>query len=298
MAKKDVFKHTIEEDGKKVEKEFLVRLPDKNGVDGGQKIYNAQFRQSLDSGAFLRIKLDEVAREQGLWDDDMEVKLNDIQRDIFTNEKILNKGGINVTQGRSVALKLRELRTNLLEHIYNRSSLDPKSAEAQAETAQFDYYTSCCLVYNDTGKPYFNSLDDYLTNRDTELAQIASAKLGLLMFGDYQEGGASKYPENKFLKSYGFVDDKLRLINKDGHLVDLEGRLINEDGRFIDEDGSFVDMEGDPLTKDGNYAFDTKPFTDDDGNDILPNIEEKIKVKKKGRPKKTEVAKEVVTNVD
>ncbi len=297
MVNKDVFKFTIKEDSKEVEKEFLVRLPNKEGIDGGQKIYNAKFRESLDSGAFLRIKLDEVAREQGLWDDDKEVKLNGIQREIFTNEKILNKGGINISQAKSVALKIRELRLEITNLILNRSSLDPKSAEAQAENAQFDYYVSCCLVYNDTGKPYFDSLDGYLTDQKNPLAKLAGEKLAMLMFGDYEDGGDFKQPENKFLKEYGFVDKKLRLINKDGHLVDVENRLIDEDNRFIDENGKFVDLDGNPLDKDGEYAFDTKPFVDDDGNEILPKIDKPVKLtKKKGRPKKVEEVTEVVTN--
>jgi hypothetical protein len=76
-------------------------------------------------------------------------------------------------------------------------------------------------------------------------------------------------PENKFLKKYKFVDDNLRLVNKDGHFVNEDGKLIDENGRFVDENGNFVDRDGNRVDADGEYVVDSKPFLDDEGNPVV-----------------------------
>jgi hypothetical protein len=79
----------------------------------------------------------------------------------------------------------------------------------------------------------------------------------------------SNLPENKFLKKFKFVDDKLRLVDKKGRLIDAEGRLIDESGRFIDEEGNFVDKYGNRVTSDGDYLVDAQPFLDENGNPVI-----------------------------
>jgi hypothetical protein len=76
-------------------------------------------------------------------------------------------------------------------------------------------------------------------------------------------------PENKFLKKYKFVDDKLRYINKNNQLTDRDGRLVDEQGRFIDKAGNFVDKYGNRVDSEGEYIAEFKPFLDDDGNPVV-----------------------------
>jgi hypothetical protein len=106
-------------------------------------------------------------------------------------------------------------------------------------------------------------------NRATEeVAILAAQNLANMLYGldnDYE----SNLPENKFLKKYRFVDDKLRLVDKKGRLIDAEGRLVNEDGRFIDEEGNFVDKFGNKVDKDGDYVVDPQPFLDENGNPVI-----------------------------
>jgi hypothetical protein len=129
-------------------------------------------------------------------------------------------------------------------------------------------------VYNDNKQPYFNNMEDYL-NRSTETVGLLGAQnLANMLYGldnDYE----SNLPENKFLKKYKFIDDKLRLVDKKGRLIDAEGRLIDESGRFIDEEGNFVDKYGNKVTSEGDYIVDTQPFLDDSGNPILLEEEKK-----------------------
>ena len=89
-----------------------------------------------------------------------------------------------------------------------------------------------------------------------------------MLFGldkDYE----NTLPENKFLKKYKFVDDKLRFIDKKGRLIDSEGRLIDESGRFIDENGNFVDKYGNKVDAEGDYVVEPEPFLDENGKPII-----------------------------
>ena len=90
------------------------------------------------------------------------------------------------------------------------------------------------------------------------------------------------------MKQYKFVDDKLRLINKDGKLVDEQGRLIDENGRFINEKGEFVDKDGNLVNSEGDYVVEFTPFLDDDGKPVV--LEEKQKeVKDAPKPEVSKV---------
>jgi hypothetical protein len=197
--------------------------------------------------------------------------LRDKLPELLDGEKKLAKGGIQLAEAKNIALNMKKLREELRELISVKTNLDTHTAEGQADNARFNYLVSACTVYNETKEPYFKNYEDY-TNRSSDLVAILSAQqLAGMLYGldnDYE----SKLPENKFLKTYKFVDDKLRFINKEGKLVDSEGRLIDDNGRFINEKGEFVDKNGNLVNKDGDYVVEFSPFLDDSGKPI--SIEE------------------------
>ena len=69
---------------------------------------------------------------------------------------------------------MRVKRVQLRVVISERTDYESNTAEGQAENARFNSLVSSCTVYNDTGKPVFNSMDDYL-NRSTEEAAAQAA---------------------------------------------------------------------------------------------------------------------------
>ena len=211
-----------------------------------------------------------------------------IQQQIFDNEQILAKGGISLSAAKSVALEIRELRADLRELISSRTSLDSNTAEGQADNARFNYLVSCCLVYSEGNKPYFDSYESYLNKSAEPVAIKAAQVLASRMYG-LDDNYETNLAENKFLKEYKFVNDDLRLINKEGHLVDEEGRLIDEDGRFINEKGEYVDKDGKPVDDNGDYVCEFKPFLDEDGKPIeleKANVKKKV-VKQRKKPVET-----------
>ena len=255
---KDIFKATI--NGEEVE--LAVIRPNSVISREAQIEYNRTFAVLLKNGGILKETLDTYMRQQDLWNDEKEKKYQEIITFLVDGQNKLDKqGGIKVSEARKIALEMRRKRLELLGLLSVRGQVAMNTVEGQAEDYRFNYLVFQCLVYNNTGEKVFKSLDDYLDNSDEDYTIQGASKLASLIHG-YDDDIDNSFVENRFLKKYGFVDDKLRLINKDGHLIDEDGRLINEAGNFVDKDGNLVN-------KDGQPPIEFKPFLDDDGNPII-----------------------------
>ena len=290
----DTKSFTCEVDGE--EKEFVVRNPSLDDQREGQKIYNQAFTDAIKSKAVVRARLDDLLTEQGLWDDEKQLKFDTLQKEISEGEARLAKGGFSIKQARELAVHIKKLREDMRDLISVRTSLDNHSAEGQADNARFNYLVSACVVYKeDNNKKYFNNMEDYLNRASDPVALLGAQHLANMMYGldnDYE----SNLPENKFLKKYKFVDDQLRYVNKEGRLIDVDGRLVDEQGRYIDKSGNFVDKYGNKVDSEGEYVAEFEPFLDDDGKPVVldeetaeePKPKPKAKVAKKPRKAKAE----------
>lgn len=257
---------TVKIEGK--DTEFAIRSPSLHDQREAQKIYNQAFSDAVKSGCIVRGRLNDLLRDQGLWDDHKENRMNTIQQQILDKEKQLAKGGISLKQAKNIAIQIRDLRNDLRELIGVRTNLDNHTAEGQADNAKFNYLVAVCLVYKDSQKPYFEGYDEYL-NRASELVAIKAAQLLANMLYGLDDDYEKKLPENKFLLQYKLVDNDLRFIDKEGRYVDQEGRLIDKAGRYINEDGKYVDINGSLVSDDGDYIVEFSPFLDDDGKPIV-----------------------------
>jgi hypothetical protein len=280
----------------------MVKTPTIHDQREAQKIYNQAFTDAIKSKCVVRAKMDDLLEEQGLWNQDKQIKFNKLQQDILDSERKLAKGGISVKEARSIAIQMKRDRDEIRSLIAVRTSLDNHSAEGQADNARFNYLVSVCLVYNNSEKqPYFSSMEDYLNRSNEEVAIVGAQHLASMLYGldnDYE----LNLPENKFLKKYKFIDDKLRYINKEGKLTDADGRLVDENGRYVDEQGNFVDKFGNRVDKDGEYLVETQPFLDDDGNPIVLDEDKKDETKEQSVPptpavEETPVVSETTTTV-
>lgn len=268
--KTKTFKITI--DG--VEKEMLVRSPSLNDQREAQKVYNQAFTDAIKSKSVVRAKLDDLLQDQGLWNPEKQAKFSLLQKELLEGEKRLAKGGFSLNEAKDLAVKMKSTREEIRELISVRTSLDNHSAEGQADNSRFNYLVSSCLVYNDTKQPYFNNMEDYLNRANEEVAALGAQNLANMLYGldnDYE----SNLPENKFLKKYRFIDDKLRLVDKKGRLIDAENRLVDENGRFIDDAGNFVDKYGNRVDSEGDYVVEAQPFLDENGNPVILEEEKK-----------------------
>jgi hypothetical protein len=265
----DTFKITISG----TDQDFTIRSPSLADQREAQKVYNQAFSDAVKSGCIVRARLDDLLREQGLWDETKQIKFNTLQQEILDSEKSLAKGGISLKSAKETAIRMKGLREEMRDLISVRTNLDNHTAEGQADNARFNYLIASSLVYSSNKEKYFKSYEEYLSKASEPVAIKAAQVLANMLYGldnDYEK----KLPENKFLIKYKFVDDKLRLVNKDGKLVDIEGRLVDENGRFINDSGQFVDKNGNLVDANGDYVLEFQPFTDDNGN---PIIEEETK---------------------
>lgn len=268
----------------------LIKSPSPSEYRDSQIEYNKAFRKALDSGALLRQKLSDHMEEQGIWNEDKQKQNDKYVEDIAAKEEVLKVGGIPLSEAKSIALELRQLRFEFREFLAERNQLDQNSVEGQADNARFSELVRLCILHPGTKKPYFQNQKDYDAAGDQPWVVQASSELASMIYG-LDPNYDNKLTENKFLKEFDFVDDDLRLVNKNGHLVDVDGRLIDEDGRFVayrtekaeqDQDVEqqyFVNKNGEEVIKvvdsDGDATWvakdkaERKPFLDEDGNPIV-----------------------------
>lgn len=276
-------------DGK--DREIMVRSPSLQDQREGQKIYNQTFTDAIKSKAVVRAKMDDVLTEQGLWNNEKQARLTELQQALLDSERRLALGGISLREAKKIAMDMKDTRESIRDLIGARSSLDNHSAEGQADNAKFNYLVSACVVYNDTKDPVFKNMEEYLNRGNEAVAILGAQNLANMLYGldsDYE----SNLPENKFLKKYKFVDDKLRLIDKQGRLVDEEGRLIDDNGRFINDKGEFVDKFGNRVDVEGNYIVEFKPFLDDDGKPIVEENKDETVSQQPSLPATQEVSEQ------
>ena len=243
-----------------------------------QMEYNRAFRDALESGALLRQKLDQYMTSQGLWNEEKEKKYQEINKEILDLERRLKGGGIKLKTAKRLAIRMREKRDEFRDLISERTAMDGNTAEGQADNARFNSLLIQCLVEEETDDPLFSSLESYDKKAAEPYVITGAGQLAQMMYNLDPEYD-NNLPENKFLRAYKFADEKNRLINDGGNLVDEDGRLIDDEGRFVNEKGEYVDIEGNLIDKEGEYLVEQKPFLDDDGNPIVTEEAEAVKEK-------------------
>jgi hypothetical protein len=260
-----------EDSGTEKELELEVHRPSIEEIEEAQQAFNRSFSNAVKSDAILRFEVEKYLRERKQWDDEKDSKFKEVSAELDRLEKQLSAGGMKLLEGRKLALKIKKTRTELSMLNSHRLVLDQNTAEGQAENSRFSRLVSLCLVYPDSGKPYYKDLNDYLQHAGDEVAQEGARQFAMLQYGlDPQH--EQKLAENKFLIKYGFMDEKLRLIRKsDRKLVDENFNLVNEQGLRVNEDGQRINTDGSLISEDGNLVpTEVKPFLDDDtGNPIV-----------------------------
>ena len=262
MSNKVVFK--VEGD----DKEYCVIRPDSDVVRQADAIYAREWKSAAESKNYmLRARLWDILRDNGLWNDEKEKLYRELQTRVRQNEKKIISGGIKKSDARKIALDIRSDRASIQELLLSRNQYDQMTVESQAEEERFRFYCSRCICDGKTGAPLFKDLSDYKAKSDTPVAFKGAATLAEMLFGLTQEF-EKKLPENVFLKKYGFINDKMQLVNKDGHLIDIDGRLINDEGRYVTASGELCDASGNLVDEEGQFVVQTQPFLDDEGNPL------------------------------
>lgn len=237
---------------------YVVK-PKQKDYTGAKTASNKAFKEAIESGAFLRSRVDEVMREQGLWDDQKEERLSELNKSIRENERKLKRGGIELDEAKKIALEMSDSRREMTQLLAKTRELDSFTVEGQAENAQFDYLVSVCVV-DEEGKRVFKDMEDYREKSEESYAYESAVALSKMVY-NMDDEWEKELPENKFLLEYGFIDDDLRLVNEDGEYVSEDGRRIDKEGRYLSPDGGYEDVDGNPVDENGDPLEDFQPFT-------------------------------------
>ena len=200
-------------------------------------------------GVLLESQLRDVIRKKGLWDDEKQKHLDTLDKRILDSESLLpdEKGrvrskGVTLSRAREAALQMRTDRVSRMLLLSDFSKHRAQTAEAQSEEDRFRYLTAECVVHADTGKPYFESVDDYLNRMDDPDVVKAAQTFAEFYFGHDPEW-ETKTPEMAFLIRYKMVDPKtFALLGKDGKPLDEK---VDALPTAAEQAGDTFDLEAD-----------------------------------------------------
>lgn len=246
----------VEINGEK--KELSVVSPTRNHEEKAKIVSNKVFRDCVKSGSFFRSELNAILRERGILTAEEEKTLTEATEFLENGKKKLKTGGIELEEAKKLAIEMRKKRFEIIAITVKLNEHDAMTVEGQTDNAYFDALVSLCVL-DENGKPVFSSYEDYLEKSKEDYASTAAKTLSSIIYGT-NDNWEKELPENKFLIKYKFVDDKLRLVNKDGKYVDSENRLINEDGRYINDAGEYVNRDGERVDENGDLIVEEKPF--------------------------------------
>lgn len=238
---------------------------------------------------FLRAELEERLVKMGVWNIQDTIDVEKLAIEIRANELMLKKGGIKVSEGRTLALQMAEKRQLIMEKHAKRQQFDSTTVESQADNFRFEFLLVKCLVFADTGIPFLKNHNEYIDRQD-EIAIIDGAKILANMIYGLETDIHENMFEMQWLKDAGMIDDDGRYVRPDGTMTDRDGHLVNKDGRYINKEGQMVDTFGRHVDEHGNLLVDvSKPFIDDeDGKEVvIGDIGVKKEIKEQATKSKT-----------
>ena len=234
-----------------------------------QRIGATVWTQCIQDGVMTKQELMQLMENKGIWGKAEQNKQDEIQADIAGLEKQLfinKKKKIKVSEAKGIAMKMKEKRIELRDHIAKRLELEGNTAEALSDNAKFDFLVANCTLWENGNKVY-NNLDEYQDSGDDSLAFTAAATLAEMIYAIDSEFEKA-LPENAFLRAAGIINDEMQYVDKDGNRVDSKGKKINDLGWYLDDDGNRVDVDGNPLNEDGTFVAQVSYIDDETGEEV------------------------------
>lgn len=258
---------------KKDDKDFTYNLKKPTAKDYQEaKLYSNRIaaeitQQKTKEGkpAFiLRSQVGNLLVELGLWDTETQKDLLQTSKQIIDAERKLARGGgagLTKSQGRTLALEISRLRAKQFNLLAKSREMDHLTLEAQVENANFDYLVANCLQ-DEEGNCVFKDVEDYRENGGDAWVSEAAGHLANILYG-LDEDRDKNLPENKFLIKYGFMNEEMRLVDKDNNLVNEDGKRIDKEGYLVNENNERIDTEGNKLDENGEMIQVFEEFLED-----------------------------------
>jgi hypothetical protein len=279
--KEKIVEVITKEDGQEKKIKIVVKKPNNAIMSQAQRIRAKAWTDCVRDGIMTKKELQKFMENNGIWDDHKDNKQKKILEDISRLEKelyLVGKGGkLKTSEGKNIAVEMRRKRIELREHIGEKMSLEQNTAESLSDNSQFDFLVANCTFY-ENGQRVYSSIEDYTARSDNELAFAAANNLAQIMYA-IDKDFESNLPENKFLKTFNFVNEELSLVNNKGQTVDVEGRRIDQSGYYVNEEGKRIDKDGNLLDENGNY-IPSVTYVDEKGKKVS-NSDKKAETEEK-----------------
>ena len=234
-----------------------------------QRIGATVWTQCIQDGVMTKQELMQLMENKGIWGKAEQNKQDEIQADIAALEKQLfinKKKKIKLSEAKGIAMKMKEKRIELRDHIAKSLELEGNTSEDLSDNAKFDFLVANCTLWENGNKVY-NNLDEYQDSGDDSLAFTAAATLAEMIYAidsEFEKG----LPENAFLRAAGIINDEMQYVDKDGNRVDSKGKKINDLGWYLDDDGNRVDVDGNRLNEDGTFVAQVSYIDDETGEEV------------------------------
>lgn len=235
------------------------------------KVFARLIKQKNEDGTaafILRSQLNDYLANAGVYTEQDIEDLGTFSDRIKELEEILSKGGKKKSEGKAAAIELKRLRIAMYTLLLKQAEYDKNTVEHYSENARMDYFITKCITF-EGGGAIFKNIEDYENDEVMQRALAEPIRELASIVSSYDPDFEKNLPENKFLVKYGYANENLRLVNKDGKFVDESGNLVDEDGNKIvkeekvDEFVEFFDdesvevnngptVEVDPLAAENN----------------------------------------------
>ena len=237
---------------------IYVIKPNNEIIAKADMIRAKRWNECIQDGIITKKELGVLMEERGIWskekstqEDGITEQIQELERSLFRGKKGKKP---KVSEGKDIAIQMKDLRSRLRELIGERLALEENTAEALSDNVRFDYFVATCTFYKDTDQKVYSNLEDYNHRSSDEVAFAAASMLGDILY-NLDASFEENLPENKWLSSFDLINKDFSLVNAEGELVDRGGNKINDLGHYIDDDDNRVDVDGIPLNDDGSYVM-------------------------------------------
>jgi len=207
----------------------------------------------------LRDELEQFLKDNGVWTEEDEKKIQSISKEIEQLFNKLKKGGDKAWNGRQLCINIMDKRKEMLKVASKKQQLDSVTIESIAENDRLDYYVYSCTVYSDDGKNFWESFEDMKNDRSSDVYLKSYINVMKYLYGvdpEYEKN----LPENKWLRKYGFINENLEYTDrKTGEKVDKSGNSIKQLEKEIQEERELLEGE----------IKEEQPFVDDETNEPI-----------------------------
>ena len=237
---------------------IYVVKPNNEVIAKADMLRAKRWNECIQDGIITKKELSVLMEERGIWnkekstqEDDISTQIQGLERNLFRGEKGKKP---KVSEGKDIAIQMKDLRVRLRELIGERLALEENTAEALSDNVRFDYFVAMCSFYKDTNQKVYSNLEDYNQRSSDEVAFAAASMLGDILY-NLDSSFEENLPENKWLKGFDLINEDFGLVNIEGDLVDRGGKKINDLGHYLDDNDKRIDVDGFPLNDDGSYIM-------------------------------------------